>query len=382
MIVAAVVACTSARPVARPAEPTRAREVQGRFALGPPEHSPADDHVVVLRSVDGRQLLQEDAIRQRSHAYTPVRVAPPLERDALGGRDFRIGYRGVAWVINGHVMTGFELLVDLDGDGDLAEEVPVPMRRDASRYTALVRVPAYRDSYGPGVVQVVFDEGVHVGTRNVRYGVLRDPALRNPYRFRISGLGGLYGLPTQSLEVLDPSGQVIASAHNRERHITLEGRILEFHVSQTGDVLDVRQVPKRTGPPRLRAGERMASLEVRALDGRRVRIGRRGEAVLLSFFSLGCPPCIAELPRLRTLAARTRLVSVASDDPRALESFAIDHGISWPIIHEALEDGPLGTMFRVTRFPTHVYIDESGRIRCIGCSLDELDELVPKAAAP
>jgi cytochrome c biogenesis protein CcmG/thiol:disulfide interchange protein DsbE len=104
------------------------------------------------------------------------------------------------------------------------------------------------------------------------------------------------------------------------------------------------------------------------LDGNPVRLADlRGKLVWLNFWATWCPPCQAETPVLRDIAARYRdqgleIVGVAVqettvDDVRA---YAERYGIGYPIAFDASAD--IFRLYRVFALPTQVFIGPDGRI--------------------
>lgn len=91
----------------------------------------------------------------------------------------------------------------------------------------------------------------------------------------------------------------------------------------------------------------------------------RGKKVLLHFFATWCGVCRAELPSLRGLAKNLGpdevLLAVVedADDVEAVQRFAREHELSYPIL--------LGTSetlraYRVSSFPTNYYVNGDGSI--------------------
>lgn len=114
-----------------------------------------------------------------------------------------------------------------------------------------------------------------------------------------------------------------------------------------------------------KVGELAPAMELAALDGRVIGLGRpRERGLLLFFLSPTCPVCKKLLPVLRsmqTAEARTLEIVLASDGAldehrRFQQAERLD---SFPYLVSA----ELGMGFRVAKLPYAVLIDADGRIR-------------------
>lgn len=113
----------------------------------------------------------------------------------------------------------------------------------------------------------------------------------------------------------------------------------------------------------------------------------RGRAVLLDFWATWCTHCRAEAPVLDGIARRWRdrgvtVVGVDMDapgqgDPR---EFAVRHGLSYPIVHDARGDA--SREYRIEELPTLVLVSRDGvvvAVRTGAADGRELDRLVQQA---
>jgi thiol-disulfide isomerase/thioredoxin len=110
----------------------------------------------------------------------------------------------------------------------------------------------------------------------------------------------------------------------------------------------------------------------------------RGRVVLLDFWATWCAPCLAELPRLKTLREQFRRedfeiigISLDAGSRRAFVSWLNRHRIEWPQVHE--RGGYSGTVprqFGVDRLPRTVLIDRDGRIAAVDLRGERLAEAV------
>ena len=92
----------------------------------------------------------------------------------------------------------------------------------------------------------------------------------------------------------------------------------------------------------------------------------KGQVVVLDFWSLGCPPCLEELPRLeslhRRMASRVVVVGVGTGGESLEETarFARERGIEYPLVVD--ESGAVARTYRVTSLPTVYVIDREGAV--------------------
>ncbi|MEM8887874.1 MAG: TlpA disulfide reductase family protein [Bacteroidota bacterium] len=91
----------------------------------------------------------------------------------------------------------------------------------------------------------------------------------------------------------------------------------------------------------------------------------RGKIVVLNFWFIGCPPCIAELPGLKQLADEfgpredVVLLALATDDKAALDKFVKEREIGFTILPETRS---VADAFRITGYPTTFVLDKEGNV--------------------
>lgn len=113
-------------------------------------------------------------------------------------------------------------------------------------------------------------------------------------------------------------------------------------------------------------GSRAPSFAAASTGGRRLDLASmRGKVVMLSFWSLGCAPCLAEIPALNKLAKDyagrdVYFLAVSPDGAPALRSFLKDVRFSFIVIPDGGE--VLGS-YGSAGFPRHIMIDKDGFIR-------------------
>jgi len=102
------------------------------------------------------------------------------------------------------------------------------------------------------------------------------------------------------------------------------------------------------------------------LDGRRAQLNDfRGRAVVMKFWSLGCPACIRALPELAAAAeqlgdaAVVILVNVM-DDPEIVRRAVDRYQITMRVLLDV--DGTVTRRYQVRGLPTYAFISPAGRL--------------------
>ncbi|MCR9144367.1 MAG: TlpA family protein disulfide reductase [bacterium] len=101
----------------------------------------------------------------------------------------------------------------------------------------------------------------------------------------------------------------------------------------------------------------------------------RGKKVLLNFWATWCGPCVREVPDLAAVHAELtaagenfEMLSITADDPATVRRFAENHEIEYPIVLDPT--GVAHELYKVSLFPTMVWIDEDGRVESFGHGAD------------
>lgn len=118
------------------------------------------------------------------------------------------------------------------------------------------------------------------------------------------------------------------------------------------------------------------------LDGKVYDLSElRGKVVVLNFWFIGCAPCRVEMPGLNKLAAEfadkdVLFIGFATDGAEPLRKFLAEKRFDYKVIPES---GGVAADYGVGSYPTHVIIDQQGRVaaRLVGGSVDRHDDLRP-----
>lgn len=95
-----------------------------------------------------------------------------------------------------------------------------------------------------------------------------------------------------------------------------------------------------------------------------------GQVVLLNFWATWCPPCLEEVPALDALHAGLRdrglrVVGVALEGAEAVQAFADEHGVGYPLLVGGREAFDIATAYGNGQgtLPYSVVIDRSGTVQ-------------------
>ncbi|MFO0808310.1 MAG: TlpA disulfide reductase family protein [Gemmataceae bacterium] len=106
------------------------------------------------------------------------------------------------------------------------------------------------------------------------------------------------------------------------------------------------------------------------LNGDTVKLADlRGKVVVLDFWATWCGPCVAQIPHVKTMVRKFEgkpfvFLGVSVDDEQdVLRSFVKNQRLSWPIVFDGGQSGPIATEYKVRAYPTVYVIDAQGKIR-------------------
>lgn len=93
----------------------------------------------------------------------------------------------------------------------------------------------------------------------------------------------------------------------------------------------------------------------------------KGKVVVLDFWSIGCPPCLEELPKVASLRRRMEprgvvVVGINAGGESAADAaaFAKERGLDWPLAVD--ESGAVSRAYRVSALPTVYVIGRDGTV--------------------
>ncbi|MEO1766636.1 TlpA family protein disulfide reductase [Thiobacter aerophilum] len=143
----------------------------------------------------------------------------------------------------------------------------------------------------------------------------------------------------------------------------------------------------RPEPPNGMTPERLYALTFADLEGRPQALGRwHGQVVVLNFWATWCPPCRAEMPEFVRVQQRYgargfSFVGIALDEPAAVQAFARELGINYPLLIGGAQGATLArSLGSRGALPFSVILDRQGRIvatRLGTLSESELHQLLP-----
>jgi thiol-disulfide isomerase/thioredoxin len=134
-----------------------------------------------------------------------------------------------------------------------------------------------------------------------------------------------------------------------------------------------------------------------AVTGKSVSIrGLKGKVVVLDFWATWCGPCVAEMPKMKSLYSEFKdkgveFIGVSLDKPKdegglaKLKEFVAKNGITWPQHYDGQAwESPLIEQLGITEIPAVFLIDAEGKlaeVRARGRLVTLLPEYLTKANA-
>jgi thiol-disulfide isomerase/thioredoxin len=321
----------------------------------------------------------------------PIRLEPAdLREGALYGFNVILDGSNRSIIIDGNEQQGYRLFVDLDGDGDLAEERPRHFIADNGPPTVVLEPTAAERGRDPGTASapvIVFEiraPGAQQG--EVPFSVWKsDQTARRgtakledrEYACALLGDSGVYGRDHQVV-VFDVDGDAKLDLTEdplsperytlRERYVQLGGRSYEFEVASDGSTLVLTPLAKNRPPrPDVRPSCPAPSLRLPDFTGHMRELAEfRGKWVVLDFWTPWCQPCVRAAPELKRAELELGprglvIVGVHDGEPdETARNLIRDNAISWPQLIDA--DQAAQSLYRVDALPTYVLIDPAGTI--------------------
>ncbi len=124
--------------------------------------------------------------------------------------------------------------------------------------------------------------------------------------------------------------------------------------------------PKPNESEYFKIGEEIPTFTSHDINGNKVSLkDLRGKIVVLNFFFIGCPGCMAEVPELNDVVARYKgnnnvvFVSVSLDVKSYIKKFLDDTPFNYQIISEGAF---LAKRYGIALYPTNVILDKTGKV--------------------
>jgi thiol-disulfide isomerase/thioredoxin len=156
--------------------------------------------------------------------------------------------------------------------------------------------------------------------------------------------------------------------------LTLLNLLLLFGVIRRLRELPAGGLP---GPSSLQVGAQIEGFATVDVDGCPLRSDDLPEAVVVGFFSPGCAPCEALLPKFVAHAeglsgGRESVLAVVAGTPGEAASYAARLSPVARVVVEEPAGGVVVRAFQVSGYPTVFQLDGDGRVLVSGASLDRL----------
>ena len=208
------------------------------------------------------------------------------------------------------------------------------------------------------------------------------PSLPDSDAFYIdkSDAGTLKQLQRIEAKFSDIDDQQVADIRKRLPKIVINGL--------SGDALTQNkredEAEKPLTPDQLAVGKQVPEIVGEDIDGEQMKLSDfRGKVVLIDFYGFWCPPCVAEIPKLRKLADEMKarsfvLLGVNSDGNRKdLPARIEKERMTWRSWWDG-SGGPIARRWNIRAWPTTYVIDHKGIIRHVNLRGDPLSKAVQK----
>lgn len=113
-------------------------------------------------------------------------------------------------------------------------------------------------------------------------------------------------------------------------------------------------------------GAEIPALDLRTLDGRRTSAAElRGKVLVINLWFIGCPPCMAEIPKLNDLAAKfddspdVRFVALTVDSEDKVKSFLRRERFDYEMVPAAQAEM---SKFVFSGYPKNIVVGRDGKI--------------------
>lgn len=350
---------------------TAAAPPRGAIAeLGPAIFDPSQrDDVLAWTWDEYTRRAMELAQIERFVALT--RPYPGASNAARYGTFVPSGDKIVGWMLDGDPAGGYRLVVDLNRNGDLADDRVWTLAR-AERDWRLELTSPPAAGHLPHRWQFAFDGKAVTELTNTRRtgtvsvdGHALPLAVTCPYDDCSDAKWVRIGFD------LDGNGDVDLTSPGsyesfklRNRTVTAFGKTYEFSLAPSGDRLALRATSAAQPRPTLAMGSPAPVFEASDAHATFSLAAARGHVVLLDFFATGCHFCVLDLPWLakvqeRYAAAGLEVVTIAADA-------APDVSHDWPVFVES-DSTPIADLYRIDALPAYFVVDRDGTLACTRC---------------
>jgi thiol-disulfide isomerase/thioredoxin len=356
------------------------------------------DAAVLLESAATVASMNEEDYRKlaerlsKNPRFMPIKRKPTkLTSNARFGFNLSFGGLNRAWVLDGDAKDGYVLYADLNGNGDLSDDLPLRFENDNGKYSLFLnrtlteKVDGRDENYALKlrleVSQVTSSDksqpqpALKIYTNTLRRGVIR--VGERDVAFALLGSQGIYNWGYNGVYFdMNGDGQLdmttrksVESYHVADKYVNLGGVSFEFIVDRYGGSLALKPLAEKL-PDRaiLQPGSRAPEFSFTDIDGKTHRLSDyRGKIVLIDFWGIWCAPCVAEAPKLAAVYKKLHgngfeIIGVhQGDELPAVREFIAAKGMSWAQAIEK-EGGALHRLFRVDEWPTYYLVDKDGVI--------------------
>jgi peroxiredoxin len=293
---------------------------------------------------------------------------------------------GTAWRVFLLTAVPYALIVDLDGDGNLAEEARLPLV--SRKLIGMETLAATITGDAPGLPTIVafrVAEGKPIPPpfhfyQTVRRGTL--PVGERTIAFALAGNGGSYDAPEHQL-YLDHDGdgrlalddEAMDAEYSPERYRVADERLnigsqsYRFAVAANGDTLTLTPLESwMSERPVLATGTPAPAFRFVDIDLVAGSLEEyRGRVVLVYFWWAGCAPCSKVTPHLVELHRKLHeqgfeILAVNSMDPvEVIREYVGQSGLPGRLVADG-RDGEIAQLFRVVGAPVWFLVDRDGMI--------------------
>ena len=139
-------------------------------------------------------------------------------------------------------------------------------------------------------------------------------------------------------------------------------------VAATASVVALAVMQGNRAVPAVLPSQRAPSVVLPVLGGGKAAL-LQGKVTLVDFWATWCAPCRFSMPRVQKLWMEYKprgleLYSIDTDDPAPdredrIRAFLTENGLKFPV---AIDDGTAEEAFAVSRLPTMLLLDRTGRV--------------------